>query len=172
MHWRTWNLQLAITVITRSVLKSNTYAWRFAMWPLKRAFCLGWKEWHHLRSVPQTAPVRWAIAHMFWKSPRPGPDSHFLAASLAPAARFGTISPEISTLQPQLFKYCSTFGLHPLYILFLAITCFTKGEMHVIDNQRKKIPKVTFMNRDIWLAYLVGFLQHPVVFSNALTTRG
>ena len=96
----------------------------------------------------------------------------FLAASLAPAARFGTISPEISTLQPQLFKYCSTFGLHPLYILFLAITCFTKGEMDVIDNQRKKIPKVTFMNRDIWLAYLVGFLQHPVVFSNALTTRG
>ena len=60
-----------------SILKSNTYAWRFAMWPLKRAFCLGWKEWHHLRSVPQTAPVRWAIAHKFWKSPRPGPDSHF-----------------------------------------------------------------------------------------------
>ena len=96
----------------------------------------------------------------------------FLAAILAPAARFGAISPEISTSRPQLFKYRSTFGLRPLYILFLAMTSFTEGEMHVIDNQRKKIPKVTFMNRDIWLAYLVGFLQHPVVFSNALTTRG
>ena len=96
----------------------------------------------------------------------------FLAASLAPAARFGAISPEISTSRPQLFKYRSTFGLRPLYILFLAMTSFTEGEMHVIDNQRKKIPKVTFMNRDIWLAYLVGFLQHPVVFSYALTTRG
>ena len=40
-------------------------------------------------------------------------------------------------------------GFAPLYILFLAMTSFTEGEMHVIDNQRKKIPKVTFMNRDI-----------------------
>ena len=96
----------------------------------------------------------------------------FLAASLIPAARFGAISLEISTSQPQLFKYRSTFGLRPLYIFLLAMTSFTEGKMHVIDNQRKKISKVTFMNRDIRLAYLVGFLQHPVVFSYALTTRG
>ena len=71
------NSEPAITVIARSILKSNTYAWRFIMWLLRRAFCLGRTEWHHLRSVPRTAPVRWAVARIIWSSSRPEPDSQF-----------------------------------------------------------------------------------------------